>query len=417
MHEHSRYEELCALAGVGQISADELKELQAHLQQCHICQDLRADFIGINSTWLLQAEKLEPEIYDPHSALRQKVLKGLQVSGAQFSSEIRNEISGHPEKMRRFKFVGAVSSQSWWAVAAVAIVGFLGFAIGTLHHSLLDRQIAAVSNNNVSVPAITAQQGDKKVDESASLRAKQQEEVLQQKLDESEKERSRIEAEVKGLTAQIAMLQTSRSQDANEIQRLKNAVQDSNLSLSASGVQIHKLQDAQSSKDAELVAANYRLRDLENKLALQSEAADRERQLTALAASSEMRDVIGSRNLHIVDVADVDNHGTKKPFGRVFYTEGKSLIFYAYDLANVKGKQTFYAWGHREGDPHSTRALGALVNDDQAQHRWAFKFNDAKVLGQIDSVYVTLEPTDRPGKAPNGKKLLNAYLGTAANHP
>ncbi len=417
MHEHSRYEELCALAGVGQISADELKELQAHLQQCHICQDLRADFIGINSTWLLQAEKLEPEIYDPHSALRQKVLKGLQSSGAQFSPELRQEISGQPEKMYRFNLFGRVSSQSWWAVAAVVIVGFTGFAIGTLHHSSTVQRLNAAIPNRPAAPAVQQDSTNKKTDDSLLTAAKQEQEFLQQKLQQSEQERTRVEGEIKGLTAQIAALQTARSQDAGEIQRLKAAVQDSNISLSQSGVQIYKLQDAQSSKDAELVAASYRLRDLESKLAAQSEAADRERQLTALAASSEMRDVIGSRNLHIVDVADVDNHGTKKPFGRVFYTEGKSLIFYAYDLANVKGKQTFYAWGHREGDPHSTRALGALVNDDQAQHRWAFKFNDAKVLGQIDSVYVTLEPSDRPGKAPNGKKLLNAYLGTAANHP
>ena len=130
----------------------------------------------------------------------------------------------------------------------------------------------------------------------------------------------------------------------------------------------------------------------------------------AVTSGSEMRDVIGARNLHIIDVADVENEGVRKPFGRVFYTEGKSLIFYAYDLTGSKGKRTFFAWGHRDGDPHTPHALGVLHNDDPAQGRWAFRCNDAKVLAQIDSVYVTLEPTDKPGDKPRGKKLLNAFL-------
>ena len=130
-----------------------------------------------------------------------------------------------------------------------------------------------------------------------------------------------------------------------------------------------------------------------------------------------MRDVIASRNLHIVDVADVANSGVQKPFGRIFYTEGKSLIFYAYDFSGARGTKTFYAWGHREGDTNTTHVLGALHLDDPAQRRWVFKSNDAKVLAQIDSVYVTLEPNAKPGEKPKGQKILTAYLGTPANHP
>src|SRR5215475_12682626 len=100
---------------------------------------------------------------------------------------------------------------------------------------------------------------------------------------------------------------------------------------------------------------------------------ERERQL--LGAGREIRDIVGARNLHIVDVADVATRGLRKPFGRVFYTEAKSLIFYAYDLATT-GKQTLIVWGSREGDPTSTRMLGILINDDKAQKRWAMNFRD-----------------------------------------
>ncbi len=38
---------------------------------------------------------------------------------------------------------------------------------------------------------------------------------------------------------------------------------------------------------------------------------------------------MGARNVHILDVSDVDGNGrSKKSFGSVFLVEGKSLIFY-----------------------------------------------------------------------------------------
>jgi len=46
-------------------------------------------------------------------------------------------------------------------------------------------------------------------------------------------------------------------------------------------------------------------------------------------------------------VYDVERTGeTRKPYGPVFYTKGKSLIFYAYDLdqqPGVKNASTFQA--------------------------------------------------------------------------
>ena len=47
---------------------------------------------------------------------------------------------------------------------------------------------------------------------------------------------------------------------------------------------------------------------------------------------------MGARKLYIADVFDVDSGSrTRKPFGRVFYTQNKSLIFYSFDLAHEPG--------------------------------------------------------------------------------
>ena len=59
--------------------------------------------------------------------------------------------------------------------------------------------------------------------------------------------------------------------------------------------------------------------------------------------------MMGARQLYIADVFDVDREGqTRQPFGRVFYTKGKSLVFYAFDLDRRSGDhnaKAFQAWG------------------------------------------------------------------------
>jgi hypothetical protein len=129
---------------------------------------------------------------------------------------------------------------------------------------------------------------------------------------------------------------------------------------------------------------------------------------------------MGARNLHIIDVFDTDLKGkNRRAFGRVFHTEGKSLIFYAFDLNGSKvqnAKHSFQAWGMRDGQNGSARSLGIFYLDDAGQRRWVLKFEDPRILSQIDSVFVTVEPFGGAEK-PSGQKLLYAYLKNPANHP
>src|SRR6266550_1603312 len=119
MQEHSRYEEMCAAAAAGQISAEELSELQAHIELCNCCKDLQREFIEISSLCLTHGQKLEPEIYNPESALRKKVLQKLQTAGAEFSAPVRKEIAERPARLGS-SWIGAFRSPTpVWAVALV----------------------------------------------------------------------------------------------------------------------------------------------------------------------------------------------------------------------------------------------------------------------------------------------------------
>jgi Anti-sigma-K factor rskA len=157
---------------------------------------------------------------------------------------------------------------------------------------------------------------------------------------------------------------------------------------------------------------NHRLRDAEGRVSDDNQY---------LASDRDIRELMGARQLYIADVMDVDQNGeTRKPFGRVFYTKNKRLIFYAFDLdrqAKVKEASSFQAWAREGSDDATPVSLGIFYVDSEANRRWVLKTDDPKVLAQINSVFVTMEPKGGSQK-PSGKQLLYAYLRSASpNHP
>ena len=154
---------------------------------------------------------------------------------------------------------------------------------------------------------------------------------------------------------------------------------------------------------------------------LESTTAELQRERDLKSAKTDMGDLVAARNLHIVDVYDADPNGKRqRSFGRVFYIEGKSLVFYAYDLEDpgrFKTNVVFHVWGGKAGVKEVTHSLGILRKDDAGQSRWAMTFDDPKVLAHINSVFVTAESANKHYDEPHGKKVLYAYFGSQPNHP
>jgi hypothetical protein len=156
--------------------------------------------------------------------------------------------------------------------------------------------------------------------------------------------------------------------------------------------------------------------------ALQERLSSVERELDLQSAKTQLGSLVAARNLHIVDVYDADPNGKRRrSFGRVFYIEGKSLVFYAYDL-DAAGRFTsnvaFHVWGGKAGITDITYSLGILHREDLAgEGRWAMTFDDPKVLAQINTAFVTAEPANKQYDQPHGKRVLYAYFGNPPNHP
>jgi hypothetical protein len=227
------------------------------------------------------------------------------------------------------------------------------------------------------------------------------------------------QTDLRSTSADRERLESDRAALEVQLKAAKEQVSQSQ-SVLASAQQDAARRDAHANElQATLVANNIRISNLSDELAERSAALEKTQQLLAL--NRDVTNLMAERNLHVVDVVDTDVRGKDRPaFGRIFFAEGKSLEFYAYDLNETKLQKANYqyrVWAKQEGGDKQVRSLGIFYSDDKAQRRWVFRCNDKKVLSVIDSVFVTLEPVDSDPAHPKGPNLMYAYLRGQPNHP
>jgi len=195
-------------------------------------------------------------------------------------------------------------------------------------------------------------------------------------------------------------------------------VREMQKKLDAQEAQHSEMVARASSLEAQVSDLTERLRQREGAIAQESTTIANQREL--LEHDRDIRDLMGARDLYIAEVYDVEQTGkTNKPYGRIFCTKGKSLIFYAYDLDQQKGfknASTFQAWGRRGPDNDQAISLGIFYVDNDTKKRWVLKSTDPKTLEEIDAVFVTIEPNGG-SQHPSGKRLLFASLRVNPNHP
>ena len=358
---------------------------------------------------------------DGHSAQPSSVPKPLleevaEGTHSEVGLPIPDQYPVQPALLTRFSRAFTPFPTTGWATLIV-ISGMCGFFAGNLTHqfSAAIPQNASVTPKRLSSKPVKSRTPAGHAHQATSLNAK--------KLAFLQGHKRHLQKLLAADEKQIVALQRKRSRKVPGIADPQIAAEHYEKALLSALAELRSLKQAGASREAELVATRYRLSELERDLAGQHGlanvgSANNDGRSIAMPSAFELRNLIGARNLHIADVSDVNStENQPKPFGRVFYTRGKSLVLFAYDLSKTKPNQAFYAWGSSQSDPRRPQSLGALRTDDQTQRRWILEFNDPKVLAQIDSVYVTLEPTNKPGDTPNGRRLLSAYLGPSPKYP
>ncbi len=414
---HDEFRELGALAAIGQITASEHENFSAHLRECPECREAYADYSRILRQDLPQADpaRFRSKQSSLHPAtdaeLRERFLGRARAHGADFSPEVEQRITvdRKPTPVLRMRFAMAT------AAAVLAIVAGLTFAV-----ALHERKATKAPHANFAPPVSQDEALRRQLDEATHKIAALSNEgsalspqdgnltsALKEKdlrLAEARRNLDRLSEELAQMQTQNLSLVAAREHDQSVVAELKNKVQ--------------ALEGSNANSVAALVELQDKIGSLNAALEQQSEKVAMERQLASV--SSDVRQLMGARNLHIIDVHDVNGTGkSAKSFGRVFYSEGQSLVFYAFDLPNGKltpAKYHFQAWGQQEGQAQSVRNLGAFSIDDREQHRWVLKVSDAALLRGMDSVFVTAETVGDVSE-PRGKRVLYAYLAGRPNHP
>jgi len=421
LDDHQKFKELAALAQRGALSSNERHELSGHLRVCDSCREAYAEYSLISREgmpFLAAAYGHFDESDDwDERPVRDRLLG--RIRDTEFSAT-KGEVLGFGLR----SFSGRVAAQ-WAGVAAAACV-LVGVALGAYHLGGRTRAVTvptqvALSNNYD--PALEKQTADK----LGALQIAQMSR-LQLQVSAGQQEITRLRDALQAAESRSATLLAAKTAQQEEFRR----VSEERDKLAG---QLHDAEQAYQLVQAELTTLRsehdrvvLRTTSLESKIdELTTSNRDQERRLQDdeqyLSSDRDIRELMGARKLYIADVFDVDSGSrTRKPFGRVFYTQSKSLIFYAFDLDHepgVKNASAFQVWGQKDaesGEKNHAMNLGILYMDSESNRRWVLRLDDPKQLAEIDAVFVTVEPHGGSHK-PTGKPFLYALLRKEANHP
>ena len=408
MSDHSRYEELAALAASGHLSDDELADLRQHADTCMECKSAGAEFseivhFGLPTVQSPFRRSINMIMSRPDPGARERFIRRASLEGVAFSSEVRRP------------------AHSQWPRFSLATVTACGFAVIVTAVLYFSHHLGSPFRQHDQDPIQARQRLD---------RLTQQNSALEATISRLEQANAEYQREAAGLRTQMAVLTSARSPDNGQTRAdtAQSGTRNSQLLedveaerktqeklLADTRAELAGLKKARASDQASIVADQIRINELSQQL-----KTARANVNTQLATSGgDVRNLMGARQLHVIDVRDTDPDGKPgKAFGRIFLTEGKSLVFYAFDLndpAKNGGKKTYEVWAQQDGKAGSLRSLGFLKVDNVMQGRWALKSADPAALKQISSIFVTVEPQGG-AKTPSGQRLLFAHLGQA-NHP
>lgn len=403
MFEHERFEELASLAAIGELSPEEHEEFLRHKPSCSQCRKIAGETSSVAAVAFVVggSRDEDPAVEsERHRRMREAVAQRLP-----------RVVPAHPSL-----------SQRWVVVAGVAAAFVLGIGLGTVVAGHKEHAVSSLgASSNSRDKTVIERPAEVVSAQSAAARFQAQAADLQKEIDQTRSENRALLAKVSTSHQHVAELEARLDGVERQYRAEAQEVIQARNELNAARDELSQAKQSVSDNQATVDGLRYQLADREARLSEVAASLDREREL--LSAGREIRDIMGARDLHLVDIVDTDGKGhTKKPFGRAFYTQGKSLIFYAFDLPTNKtadGKFVYAAWGSNSNKLNGkvVRSLGIFYNDDRTQHRWAMKFEDAKILDEIDTVFVTLERAGHPFTAPTGKPILEAYFGTPPNHP
>jgi hypothetical protein len=439
MASHEEFLELCASATAGELSLDERTKLQAHLAECPDCRGVmreyeaaaRAGVVALAQDFASEDEAVDGS-WSAENAEKAFFKRLDQEQADQKFEGIGHDYSDQTKLGKRFTYRPSQIRwrEMWMPLAAVIL---LALALGVAAYRTGLKQWTDVAR-------------------TALEQGKGFESSLEERASDAGYERAQFEAKLGENAKVISDLKRELSEQIKVVEALKSVQVVATHPSGTSQQSLTGASDAKTKRDEDFAAAQAKLAELQKTLkTATAERDENARQAAVLGGrvdeltrrvraheqaldvaetevangqelldrDRDIRELMGARDLYIADVHDVSRAGTDKTYGRVFYTKGKSLIFYAFDLdaqPGVQNASSFQAWGRRGPDKQQALSLGIFYEDNVSKKRWVLKASDPKTLEDIDAVFVTVEPNGG-SRHPSGKQLLFAYLRVNPNHP
>ena len=428
---HDEFLELCAVSTSGHLSEAEQKRLREHLANCPSCREALKQFEAV-------VDQAIPAIggNEPSECIEYGLSWSQEQAEKVFLDRLGREENGQAGKRENPNASSALhrslpfaSDSTWrdvWVLGAAGILLFVTLSFYTYRVGVSRGTDTAKSGS----PQPSAQ-GQPSMVEAQLIDATHDRQIARAQVEQRGQTIADLRRQLAQQSVEINQMKTAQTRVENDLRAGEATRQDLiqqrtglTQKLAAAQISSQALQEKldslaqQSSQDAARAqASEAKVNELTRLLHDREAALDQKDEL--LAHDRDIRELMGARDLYVAEVYNVVRNGTQKPYGRVFYTKGKSLIFYAYDLDQqngVKNATTFQAWGRRGPDRRQALNLGVFYEDSISKKRWIVKCDDPRTLAQIDGVFVTIEPNGGSSK-PSGKSLLFAYLRVDPNHP
>lgn len=420
---HQRFKELAALERAETLTAAEQLALKSHLQVCAACRQVYDEYAlistdGMSFLGTVYGYNSDTELWDTNPT-REKILANLREGG-------ERRLAGSRAELLRNALT--LLPRNVLAPSAAVLAACILFLVALGAYRMGARTVVA---RQQPAPAFSTHAQDidfeKKLSDELIASQKLQLSRLQVQVSSAQQEVMRLKDALHAVEARSAALSTANTKGEEQLHLVSDQRDKLIVQLREAEQSYQLVQAELTSLRAEHDRTLLHTASLESKIDdLAASDRDQQRRLKDdeqyLASDRDIRELMGARQLYIADVFDVDSSSrTRKPFGRVFYTQNKSLIFYAFDLDHepgVKNASAFQVWGQRDAESEKNHAtnLGILYMDSDSNRRWVLRLDDPKQLAEIDAVFVTVEPHGGSQK-PTGKPFLYALLRKEANHP
>jgi DNA repair exonuclease SbcCD ATPase subunit len=421
--EHEEFLNLCALSTTGELTETERRMLQEHLSECRECREAMNQFNVVvdHAIPTIGAEYAHNEHDTTENPWSQEDALEDLLSRLPEQHEGREWRQHNPFE----RTLPVTNSDTWrniWTLYATAILLFASLSI-LLYKTGLARgtRTASLPSQSVKsdVSALQHRLADAAREAGIAKSQLRDREILISELRRSLHQRSielgQFKAEQEHIAAQLTESESARTNLAADISDLSGKAESARAEVKELEEKLHAA-ELQARKESERGAAlQAQIADLQRTLESTNKTVEEQNEL--LAHDRDIRELMGERDLYIAEVYDVDGTGnTRKPYGRVFFTKGKSLIFYAYDLDQQRALKnaTFQAWGRVNKE--KALSLGIFYEDNAAKKRWVVKSSDPHVLSRVDEVFVTIEPNGG-SSTPSNRRILFASLTMSPNHP